>query len=368
MVTILDRYILRSLLVNYIVALGVMLSLYVVLDMFINMDEFTEQGYPLTTVVANMIDYYWPNLFLYFAQLSGVITVFACMSTIARMRKLNEMTAMLASGVSLHRIAGTVIVFGLLTTALLVIDTEWLIPTVAHKLARTHDEADGNSAYEVLFLQDGFGGLLSAGNFHPAKQELRRLLVLTRDEAGAITSTLEADRATWEPPGSSGRPGGWRLERGRKRMRVFNEASPLGPEGSFAESYPTFYESDLSPSAIQLQQEEGWLRFLSLAQLRELEAKPLVNLAEIIRTRHARVAAAVLSLVMLLLGLPFFLDRCPTTVLSDTGKCMVACGLCYVVAFVGQNVRTESASALPFWIPIFIFATLAIVLIDRIRT
>ena len=34
MMTVLDRYILRSLLFNYVVALGTMLSLYVVLDMF----------------------------------------------------------------------------------------------------------------------------------------------------------------------------------------------------------------------------------------------------------------------------------------------------------------------------------------------
>jgi hypothetical protein len=31
-------------------------------------------------------------------------------------------------------------------------------------------------------------------------------------------------------------------------------------------------------------------------------------------------------------------------------------------------LRTDSYSALPFWIPIFIFATLAMVLIDRVRT
>ena len=43
MLTVLDRYLLRSLLVNYLIGLGVMLSLYVVLDMFVNMDEFTEQ-------------------------------------------------------------------------------------------------------------------------------------------------------------------------------------------------------------------------------------------------------------------------------------------------------------------------------------
>lgn len=378
MLTVLDRYILRSLLINYLIALGTMISLYVALDMFVNMDEFTEQGYPLPTVIGNIVSYYWPNLFLYFAQLSGVITLFACMTTIARMRKLNELTALLASGVSLYRIAAPVIVFGIAMTALLVADTEWLIPAVAHKLARDHDDADGKRAFEVLFLRDRGGALLSAGQFHPTRRDLRRLLVLTRDETGSVVETVEADRATWEPPDVLRPFGRWRLERGRQTTRVRTatamEQSSLGPREDKVVSYPSYYESDLSPEAIQLRQSEGWIRFLSLRQLSELEHRRQSNLLpsadrwRIVQTKHTRRAAPIVSMVLLLLGLPFFLDRSPGNVLSDAGKCMISCGLCYSSTFVVQNIRPESGSALFAWIPIFVFGTLAVVLIDRIRT
>jgi hypothetical protein len=73
-------------------------------------------------------------------------------------------------------------------------------------------------------------------------------------------------------------------------------------------------------------------------------------------------------MLLLLLGLPFFLDRSPANVLGDAGKCLSVCGLCYVVTFVAQNIRSETASAFPAWIPIFIFGTLAMVLLDRVRT
>ena len=56
------------------------------------------------------------------------------------------------------------------------------------------------------------------------------------------------------------------------------------------------------------------------------------------------------------------------TMLNDAGKCLVVCGLCYVTTFIAQSVQSSSASALPAWIPIFIFGTVAVVLIDRIRT
>jgi len=369
MLSMLDRYILRSLLINYLITMGIMISLYVVLDMFVNMDEFTEQGYPALTVAANIADFYVPNVFLFFAQLSGVITLFACMATVARLRKQNEMTAILASGVSLYRVAAPVVVFGIATTVLLVIDTELVIPRLAHKLARDQDDVDGKRAYEVLFLRDRDNALLSAGQFHPRNRDLQNLLVLTRDPGtGSIAATLEADRASWEAPDNTRPYGRWRLERGRLTTREFSSGDTIGPREGKTVSYPRFYESDLSPKAIQLRQAEGWIRFLSLGQLREMQAEVHADLAAVVRARHTRVATPVVSMILLLLGLPFFLDRSPGNVLGDAGKCMLLCGLCYVVTFVAQSVHSESASALPTWIPIFIFAPVSIVLIDRIRT
>jgi lipopolysaccharide export LptBFGC system permease protein LptF len=364
----LDRYILRSLAFNYGLALAVMMSLYVLLDMFVNMDEFTEHGYPLATVLANIFSYYAPQVFLYFAQLSGVITLFACAATIARMRRMHELTALLSSGVSLYRVAVPVIAFGAATTGLLVLDTEWLIPAVAHKLARDHDDVDGRRAYEVLFLRDRGGALFSAGRFHPTTRDLQHLLILRRDSAGALVETIEADRASWEAPPSPGAPGRWHLVRGRARSRALAPESALGPKEGLREHYPEWYESDLSPEVIQLRQAEGWLKFLSLSQLRALAAAGTADANEILRSHHARVTAPILAVVMLLLGAPFILNRAPDTVLTDVGKCILACGSCYVVAFIGQSIRLESVSALPFWLPIFVFGTLAVTLLDRIRT
>jgi len=366
--TTLDRYILRSLLINYLIALAVMISLYIVLDMFVNMDEFTEHGYPLWTVVGNMIDFYAPNVFKYFAQLSGVITSFACFAVLSRMRKLNEMTAVLASGVSLYRVALPIAAFGAATTALLIFDTEVLIPSVANKLARDHDDADNVRPYEVVFLREADGSLLSAQQFHPVVRDLRNMLVILRDEDGRVTSTIEADHAVWEPPGPTHERGRWVMERARQTTRVSRPATGLAPREDLRVTYPRYYESDLSPEAIETRQAEGWIRFLSLAQLRQLQRSDSPNRADIIRTRYARVSDWIVALILLLLGLPFFLDRSRGNVLADAAKCMTVCGLCYVVTFVAQSIRPETVSPLPAWIPIFVFGTLAIVLLDRVKT
>ena len=368
MLSILDRYILRSLLINYLIAIGAMISLYVVLDLFVNMDEFTEQGYPLTTVVKNIISYYAPNVLLYYAQLSGVITLFACMASLARMRKLNELTAILASGVSLYRVAAPIVAFGIATTGILIVDTEILIPGVAHLLSRDHDDADGTKAYEVLFLRDHNGDLLSAAQFHPTRHDLKKLLLLQRDESGAMAGILAADHAEWEPPTPVRPMGRWVLDRGRQRVRTVCEDRHFGPSECVEESFPRYYETDLGPDEIQLRQSEGWLRFLSLKQLREVRGHGTADTMTALQTKHTRIATPIVAMILLLLGLPCFLDRSPANILRDAGRCVGLCGLCYVVTFVAQSIRPASESALPAWIPIFIFATVAMVLIDRIRT
>lgn len=368
MLTILDRYLLRSLMINYVIGLGVMISLYIALDMFVNMDEFTEHGYPLATVIANIADFYLPNILLYFAQLSGVITAFACFAVLSRMRKLNEMTAILASGVSLYRVALPIFAFGIATTALLVIDSEFLIPRVAHKLARDHDDAGNARAYEVVFLRDRGDALVSAEQFHPVTKDLRNMLVIRRDGKGRVMETIEADHATWEPPHATGESGHWKLERPRQTSRSRHQSTPLAPREDLKVSYPDTYPSDLSPEAIQVRQAEGWIRFLSLSALKRIEMDDAPNRSEIMRTRHGRVAQPIVAVVLLLLGLPFFLDRSRGNVLADTGKCLAVCGVCYVVTFVAQGIRPETVSPLPAWIPIFVFGTLAMVLLDRVKT
>ena len=192
---LLDRYILRSLVVNYAIALAVMISLYVVLDLFVNMDEFTEGEASAGAVLAAMLSYYGNNLFLYFAQLSGVITLFACLASIARMRRQNEMTAILASGVSLYRVAAPVVAFGLFAGALWVIDTELLIPSVGHKLARSHDDVLGRKTYGVWFLEDRDNALLSAQQFDPATETMKRMLVMYRGDSGAMSHVVQAEQA-----------------------------------------------------------------------------------------------------------------------------------------------------------------------------
>ena len=366
--TLLDRYVLRTLGINYVIALAIMMSLYTVLDLFFNIDEFTESGEPAMTIATSIISYYGAHAFLYFAQLSGVITLFACMVTLSRMRKANELTAVLSSGVSLYRLAVPIVAFGLVTSLLWYVDTEFFIPAVGHRLARNHEDAMGRRARGVWFVKDRDAALLSAMEFVPADGEMRQLLVLHRDEHGAIISVTEADRATWEP--IVGHPAGglWRLERGLESRRQMR-GKGLGPREERTDQVVSTYESDLNPHDIEVRQARQWLAFSSSAQLTALAHSDPTIAGRARQIKHTRFASPLVHVLMLLLGLPFFLSREPANTITDAGGCLLVSGSCFLLAFSGEHiVRTSAWSALPAWLPLIVFAPVAVILLDRIRT
>ena len=368
--TTLDRYILRGLVFNYVIAIAVMTSLYVVLDLFFNMDEFTEKAVPATEVALDIASFYGNRVFLYFAQLSGIITLFACLITLARMRRMNELTAMLASGISLYRVAAPVVAFAVFTTALWYVDTEVVIPSIAHKLARRHDDARGTKTYGVWFLDDRDEALLSAQQFLPSEDVLKRMLVMKRDASGDVQSVIEAEIAHWEPAVEDEHTGRWKLERGIERRRMEDAGDIMAPGADMERSLVSYYESELDPRAIEMRQSAGWIRYLSSARLNQLSKQVDTRmLRQVLQAKHARFTTPLVSLVMLLLGLPFILDRVPGSILTGSVGCMVICGACFLLHFITQNLGiTDSLSALPAWLPIIIFTPVAVVLMDRMRT
>lgn len=361
MLTTLDRFIIRSFAVNYVIAIASMIGLYVVLDLFFNLDEFVEGNISVWRVARNIINYYGYNVFLYFSQISGVITLFAASCTLARMQKNNEMVGALAAGISMHRLAVPVVLAGLATNVLWIIDQEVIIPAIAPKLARAHEDVEGTAARNLRFLRDRDGALLCGTEFQQNTNQMRELIVLRRDKSGSITELIRADRAVWDDERK-----GWKLDRG-----VLHKRSASG-FGDFDETERTpidLYESDLSPDEIMLRQAAVWQDLLSLRQLKALAKAGHLDPKRVAQISHGRFTLPIMNLVLLLLGAPFFLNREPSGVIVQASKCLLNTGLCFTVTFLAQRVvHSEAFPALAAWFPIMIFGPLAVFYLDATKT
>lgn len=368
---ILDRYILKNFLYSYVLSLCVLISLYVVLDLFVNFDEFTESRESVATIVSHVFSYYIYNVPLYFSQLSGVITAFAACATVARLQRQNELTAILASGTSLYRVVTPILVISLVINfGLLVFDQEVLLPHVAPKLARERDDVEGVRSYGIWCVRDGENRLLSAQYFSPKQERIRGLIIMELNKQGnqraQMGDVITATKARWDHDRH-----GWILEERGMRVKVAEAvAGGITSDADVTRTPLDFYACELTPAELLTRQNAQWVEFLSVRELKRMQQRTDVNHAQIARIMHGRFTLPVNNMILLLLGLVFFMNRLPESVLTQGAKALVACAAAFLVTFVGQQLIGAGgfSPALPAWLPIFIFGPVAAVLLENVKT
>ena len=178
---ILDRYVAKNFIIGYVIAFGVLMGLRVITDLFVNLDEFTERAdIDTAAVIKNILMFYSYNCTLYFRDFAGMITAVAAAFSFGRMVRSNELVAVMASGISLKRIIAPIVFLALLLTGVLIIDQEFLIPPLADKLVRSHDDLPGQESYDVRFIGDQNGSLINSQRFEVGTRTLHSPTILLR--------------------------------------------------------------------------------------------------------------------------------------------------------------------------------------------
>jgi lipopolysaccharide export system permease protein len=363
-----DRYILRAFTYSYVVSVVIMISLYIVLDLFANIDEFTQGDKKTAQIIAEIGSYYFYHSFMYFAQVAGVITLVAASFTLARMQRTNELIAMLAGGVSLYRVALPIIVAGVGFNLLWVVDQEIIIPRIADKLVLGHDEANGKRSFSLWFLKDlrdKKNTLLSAMVYNPNEKKMEQMIAMERDDQGQIIAKISADEANWDE-----QKGCWALTRGTRYARSFDQAEFV-IAAQMGRQPLDFYYSEWRPEDLLLRQTTNWTWFLSVSQLTDLLKKPhlVPNMNEVVSARHIRLTQPIINMLLLLLGLPFFLNREPHNVLVSVGMCLMVAVSCFILSFISQTLASSSLHpALAAWLPIMVFGPLSAILLENVKT
>ncbi len=358
----LDRYIIKSLSVNYLISLAVLMSTYVALDLFFNFDEFMqEDGIPFIDVVHAMGAYYGTHLFLYFGQIAGVIALFAMAVTLARLQRDNEFVAIVASGVSLYRVALTVILTGVALNALWLIDQEMIIPRLAPRLAASHESAALNRPYGVWFLRDQHDWLISARTFNQAEGQLGGVILLRADASGGTPELITADRALWVSDAPTPH---WSLERGSRWVRNLGS----GGDDRLKRLPQDTFETSMNPQSIALRQSTNWIQFLGRKQLTHIRNEGMAAANDVSRAIHNRFTTPIVNMFILIIGIPLFLDRQPASVLRSGGRCLVTCGVCFLFTFFCQNMVALDYPALTAWLPLIVLTPVMVVQLDRMKT
>ncbi len=364
---ILDKYVVKNFLIGYAIAFCVLIGLRMIIDLFVNLDEFTERpelGAP--AVIKNILLFYGLNSTLYFRDFAGMITVVAASFSFGKMVRSNELVAVMASGVSLKRVIVPIVLLALLLTGILVIDQEFIIPPLADQLARRHNDIPGEESYNVWFISDDNGSLICSQSFAVQTSTLHKPTILLRRSTAKrgiweLIGRIDADRAVY-----NGETGRWDLINGR-----FTE------KGSIKGAKPiAFYASDITPKDIPARIESEHKTFLSWRQLAVLVAQAeqgkIKDLRQLLSQKHFRVTKPLINLAMLMVCLPILVCRDPKSTKSATMISFAMVGVCFIATFICEMFAPEANDFYRIgfwaWMPVLVFLPIAFIKLDSMKT
>ena len=154
MLKLIDRQMIFGYFKSYTVCLVSLLSLYIVVDLFTNLDDFASHGNGLSGMVERIVSYYGVQVTLIFDRLCEPIVLLAAMFTVAWMQRNNELLPLLSAGVPTRRVVRPVLLSACLMLGLSTLNQELVIPRIADRLLSSRDDPDGDK--EMHGIQGGY--------------------------------------------------------------------------------------------------------------------------------------------------------------------------------------------------------------------
>jgi lipopolysaccharide export system permease protein len=377
---ILNKYIVKSFLTGYAIAFCVLIGLIIIIDLFINLDEFFELSHLGTwVVIRNIIVYYAINTAVYFRDIAGMITVVAAAFSLAKMVRSNELVAMMSSGVSLKRIVVPVLILAAIFTGVMIIDQELIIPSLSDKLVLRRNTEPGQELYNIWFITDSNGSLICAQKYEVDTATLYYPTIITRRQTERpdiwmVTGKISADRAVYNKKTKK-----WDLENGIyykvSPIQEIEGRTPYEPEDDLPTAIEQYDSVSLTPHDIPIMQKGEFKAFLSSRQLAVLAAQGtrVKDVAQLYSQKHFRITDPIINFTMLMVSLPVLVCRDPKAMKSAVLLSFVLTVLCFIMTFSCKLLATEVVfdRVMPeiwAWLPVFVFVPIAFIELDAMKT
>jgi lipopolysaccharide export system permease protein len=364
---IIDRQMIRGYFKSYFVCLTSLLSLYVVVDLFTNLDSFTRDKAGLAEVARHIGSYYGYRVPQIFDKLCEAIVLLAAMFTVAWMQRNNEQVPLLSAGVSTRRIVSPILLCAFATLGLALLNQELVIPRIAEQLMMDKDDPEGDKTVPVR-------GAYEPNKVHIAGERgVRRGLVVYKFNClipeGLRSNEdqqpyLQAEEAHYIQ-GNGSRPGGWELLRTQPA-----DVTPIPGVLSVLDSGHYFlYTREVDFDV--LTRNHNWFQMVSTWELLgELNKPDSTRLASVAVLFHTRLTRPLLGMVLVLMGLSVILRDQNRNVFISSGMCLVLCAVffatCYMSKTAGEYEFFSPAAAA--WAPVVVFGPFALVLFDAVHT
>lgn len=360
----LDRYVLAHFVGSYAAALGLLLGLFLVLDMASNLDQWLEPWADGSTVSSRLIARYYAMMVPYFyLQIAPFVTLLAAMFTANKLLRKNEVVAMLGAGLSVRRVMLSVYLAGLVLT----VGMFSLREAVGRGLTDRRDalvhylkEQGAERAFQNVIVRDLSGSMVILDRYVPepvggGPPTVERLTVRLRRDGRFLR--IEAPRAEW-------RDGQFHLEDGRRSSVALGEGEAEDAPVEVLEGF------DLSPEVIATSYRALKEPLdLSFSEVGRMMAR-LPDDPGLQTLWHYQLTFPLANLVLLLVGLPvmFTYERGRGSDRMALGG--LVCIFYFAVDFVFRSLGLSGAldPVWAAWLPVLGFGSLGVVLTEGMRS
>jgi lipopolysaccharide export system permease protein len=366
--TLFDRLLIWSYIKSYLVCLVSLVGLFIVVDLFTNMDRFSEENATVGGVLHQVVRYYSIKVTQIFDRLCEPIVLCAAMFTVAWMQRNNEMLPLLSAGVSTRRIVRPVLFSAFLMLGLAILNQELVLPNIDWYYAENGRDPAGEKACFVQGAYEG-NGIHISGNVGYRKELLIReffVVIPAKINRDNITF-LQSKEARYIPPGTAELSGGWLLTQttpaeiqGWSRNDVL---VPITPGTYFLHTKEVDFDVITRPNS--------WFIYVStLDLLKELGRTHNSKVAAVAVIFHMRLTRPILGMLLVFMGLSIILRDQNRNVFISAGMCLVLCGIFFMALFFCKSLgdREYLSPALAAWIPVGAFFPVSLVMFDAVHT
>jgi LPS export ABC transporter permease LptF/LPS export ABC transporter permease LptG len=301
---LLDEYVLRAYVTNFLLSLGAFILLYVVFTFFELIGDIVRNGTALMTVgdyLLNLVPYILNSV-------TPLCSLLAVLITFSALSRTSELTAMKATGISLYRVVTPIFVLAaLLSVALFAFDESYL-PTANRRQEQLRSEIKGRPAQTFLRPDrkwiSGQSDNAATPNrifyyqaFDPDRDVFANLTVFEFDpHSFTLVRRIFATAAHWDA-----NVGDWVLDNGWQR--TFTNQTIASYQPFSVASFPEIHEQPT-----YFKKEDKQSQEMSYVELSRYIADLRQSGFDTVRLRvqlDRKIADPVITLVMAILAVPF---------------------------------------------------------------
>jgi lipopolysaccharide export system permease protein len=367
--TKIDRYLLFLYLRVFAICFLTLSGLLIVVQVFTNLDELIAFGKDRGGFVKGLVIYFSPYMLSIFDRMCGLIAMLATMFVVAWLYRTNEMTALLAAGISKGRVVRPILVVSVVLMLLAAASREWLIPSYNEMLTKSPRDLRGDSRKPIRPSEDLEKGVLIAGlNLAPGERAIQQPIFRFSGPASTVTTQLTGDKAFYRDANET-HPSGYLVTNpkgteslaGQKSVRTEQEDFLFLPSDS-----PWLQPNEcFIPSGIEFDvlQGGGARQFSSTSELIwRIRNQPQYYGSDLKVAVHTRFLQPMLDFTQLLIGLPMILSNRNRNLVGMALGCVFSFSIFFGIMLGLQTLGSNGTLFSPMvaaWAPLLLFAPFA---------